>query len=120
MKKSPFEKYEKMVKLVSKNTNTDNEMVLLPLWLRYLDDNLKFPFKCVITDDFKISNELDVNDIVNLKLISEFYEECYWLFWVIYKGRRKYIIPLTNLKCEDKDGDNFDFLEGYCYWYCNR
>ena len=62
---------------ISKNTNTDNEMVLLPLWLRYLDDNLKFPFKCVITDDFKISNELDVNDIVNLKLISEFYEECY-------------------------------------------
>lgn len=125
--------FPKRINDISKQTKTLN------IYKRFLENNLDFPVKLTGIEDFnweefyifgpgdkKDYEELkktrpSYKDIYNLTRIDDHIEEDYGLFAKVTRisDRKRFQIPLADLKAVDEKSKNYQLLDDYSVWCVN-
>jgi len=125
--------FPKRINDISKQTKT------LDIYKRFLEKNLDFPVKLTGIEDFnweefyifgpgdkKEYEELkktrpSYKDIYNLTRIDDHIEEDYGLFAKVTRisDRKRFQIPLADLKVVDDKTKNYQLLDDYSVWCVN-
>lgn len=107
---------EKRVEDFVENYKYKSDEEIDECWCNHLKENLQFPFEAEIIED---SGPLDMGDII--KIIS--IEGVFDLDGIVVKarkGRKQYAFPLCLLELVEKNSNNYELVEDYNYWFCNR
>lgn len=125
--------FPKRINDISKQTKT------LDIYKRFLEKKLDFPVKLTGIEDFnweefyifgpgdkKEYEELkktrpSYKDIYNLTRIGDHIEEDYGLFAKVTRisDRKRFQIPLADLKAVDEKSKNYQLLDDYSVWCVN-
>jgi hypothetical protein len=90
----------------------------LEAWEEYLEDMLTFPFEVVVAEPqdkgpFHLGDQLKVRSIGLV-------DDLYGIIVDVTVGRRKYAIPLSEVRVADDESPNFQPVENYRDWFANR
>lgn len=111
-----YEEQEQRVNNLLNNCGSKSSRKAENTWNNYLKENLQFPFEAEIIDD---PYPLNVGDILKVTAIEGFFD----LYGIIVKarmGRKQYSFPLCLLELIDKDSKNYELVDDYNFWFCNR
>lgn len=136
-----FEKQEKRIESVfpKKIGDISKRTEMLDIYKRFLEKNIDFPVKLTGIEDFnweefyifgpgdrreyeELKNTRpSYKDIYNLIRIDEHVEEDYGLFAKVTRisDRKRFQIPLADLKAVDKKSKNYQLLDDYSVWCAN-
>lgn len=136
-----FKKQEKRIELVFPKEISDisKRYETLELYQVFLEKNLDLPVKLTGIEDFSWEefyifgpgdkNEYEelkkkrpsYKDVFNLIRIDEYAEEDYGLFAKVTRisDRKRFLIPLADLKAVDKKSKNYQLLDDYAVWCVN-
>ena len=96
-------------------------------WMAFLSKNLSFPFEANVIEydgsdaeffGFEPNSPFRLNDKVKVTK-TNFNDENYGVIATIYKGRKKYDIPLCDLEVVDKASLNYKLVDDYKTWFVN-
>src|SRR5690606_21718248 len=124
---------------LKKNNDSSKQTETLEIYKRFLEKNLDFPVKLTGIEDFnweelyvlgpgdkKEYEELkktrpSYTDIYNLISIDDHIEEDYGLFARVTRisDRKRFLIPLADLKAVDDKSKNYQLLDDYSVWCVN-
>jgi len=114
-------------------------MSTIKIYKNYLEKKLTVPVKLTGIDDFEWEEfyvlgpgdedeyeELkktrpSYKDIFNMSKIDDYYDEHYGLFAKVtrIKDKKRFQIPLVDLKTVDKKTKEFQLLDDYSVWFVN-
>ncbi|MDD3944984.1 MAG: hypothetical protein PHS38_09745 [Bacteroidales bacterium] len=136
-----FEKLEKRIESVfpKKIDDISKRTETLDIYKRFLEKNIDFPAKLTGIEDFNWEEfyifgpgdkreyeELkktrpSYKDIYNLIRIDEHIDEDYGLFAKVTRisDRKRFQIPLADLKAVDEKSKNYQLLDDYSVWCVN-
>ena len=136
-----FKKQEQRIESVFPKRIDDisKQIETLDIYKRFLEKNLNFPVKLTGIEDFnweefyvfgpgdkKEYDELkktrpSYSDIYNLIRIDDHVEEDYGLFAKVTRisDRKRFQIPLADLKVVDQKSKNYQLLDDYSVWCVN-
>ena len=136
-----FKKQEKRIELVFPKEISDisKRYETLELYQVFLEKNLDLPVKLTSIEDFSWEefyifgpgdkNEYEelkkkrpsYKDVFNLIRIDEYAEVGYGLFAKVTRisERKRFLIPLADLKAVDKKSKNYQLLDDYAVWCVN-
>jgi hypothetical protein len=111
-----YQEQERRVQVFIASLETDEEDEILKAWEEQLKTNLEFPFEAEILDK---PSPLQVGKTVKVTGLDGS-EDLYGIIAEIKDGRKKYWIPLCELEPVDKDSENYQIIDDYCFWFCSR
>lgn len=111
-----YDRQEQRVKDFVKNCKHKNDIDIDEFWCNYLEENLQFPFEAEIIDE---PDPLEIGDIIKVTAIEGVFD-LYGIVVKARKGRKQYSFPLCLLELVEKNGDNYQLVDDYNFWYCNR
>lgn len=85
-------------------------------WCNHLKENLQFPFEAEIIEE---PGPLDIGDIIKVISIEGVFD-LEGIVVKVRKGRKQYVFPLCLLEVVEKNSNNYELVEDYNYWFCNR
>lgn len=107
---------ERRVTVFITSLETEDEDEILKAWEGQLKANLEFPFEAETIDN---SSPLQVGKTVKVTGLDGS-EDLYGIIAVIKDGRKKYWLPLCELVPIDKNSNNYQLIDDYCFWFCNQ
>lgn len=136
-----FEKQEKRIESVFPKDldNISKRTETIKIYKAYLESNLIFPIKLTGIEDFgweefyifgpgddKEYNELkktrpSYQDTFNMIRVDNYYDDDYGLFAKVTRvsDKKRFQIPLADLKVIDKKSKNYQILNDYSVWFVN-
>ena len=136
-----FKKQEKRIESVFPIGFEDisKRIETIEIYKAFLESKLTFPIKLTGIDDFNWEefylfgpgdgNEYkelkktrpSYKDTFNMIRIDKYYSEDYGLFAKVTRvsDKKRFMIPLADLKVIDKKSDNYQFLYDYSFWFVN-
>lgn len=108
------EQEQRIRALVGKYEDDENE--ILEEWKNHLKEELTFPFEAEIADE---PGPLEIGYVLKVTGIDGI-EDLYGILVVVKFGRKKYIWSLCDLEVVDKASNNFQLVDDYATWFCNR
>jgi hypothetical protein len=136
-----FKKQEKRIESVFPIGFEDisKRIETIEIYKAYLETKLTFPIKLTAIEDFNWEEfylfgpgdnveyeELkkirpSYKDTFNMIRIDKYYSEDYGLFAKVTRvsDKKRFMIPLADLKVIDKKSDNYQFLYDYSVWFVN-
>ncbi len=137
-----FEKQEKRIESVfPKNVDdTSVRIETIEIYKEYLEKKINIPIKLTGIEDFQWEEfyilgpgdkdeyaELkktrpSYTDIFNMIRIDKFYDEDHGLFAKVTRvsDKKRFQIPLADLKAIDKKSENYQLLDDYSVWFVNN
>lgn len=100
------------------NVNPCDEMKCLQKWVEYLDKELIFPIRAIVSDsedDWLIKS----GDKVLIKSLTHIVD-MYGIIASIRLNGEKYEFPLCDLEVIDKTKADFQLIDDYRTWFANR
>lgn len=102
---------------VLKGINQKNENECAQRWLGYLESNLSFPFKAVVSLE-SYSTKIQDGDVVTVKsLVGDF--DLYGIIANTSFERQKLEIPLLEMEVKDEKSKNCQLINDYKVWFSN-
>ena len=96
----------------------EDEMEQLDAWEEYLDENLEFPFEAEVSL-WEKRGPLQDGDLLKVKDISGV-DDMYGIIVEVRLGRKRFDIPLCELKVTDHRSANYQMVRDYGAWFANR
>ena len=98
--------------------NMNNEMKCLERWCDYIEKSAQFPIKAKVeeSEDNWIIQDDDNITIRNLNHIVDIYG----IIAGINNGRKRFDVPLCNLKVLNENKVSYQLIEDYKTWFANR
>lgn len=113
-----FDEQDKRIAKVLEGIDEDNDIEVMETWMKYLKENLQFPFEAEISE-YQEEGPLKAGYKLQVKGIEDFDDLYGVIAEVNYKGR-KYSFPMCNLEATDKQSVNYIPVDDYCVWFANR
>lgn len=107
---------ERRVNEFIKSCGGEDKSEIEDAWLKYLEENLQFPFAAEIIDE---PGPLEVGDIIKVTGIEGVFD-LYDIVVNARMGKKKYSFPLCLLEVVEKTGRNYQLLDDYNLWFSNR
>ncbi|CEG11716.1 hypothetical protein MSIBF_A1660002 [groundwater metagenome] len=123
--KNNMNEQETRINKVIEGIDEENTSVLFEVWKKYLEGVLIFPFEARVSGDLKGDEEIfDKDNRITVKKISEI-DDTYGIIvegWKleVKKGRKKFQLPLDDLKVTDEESSNYQYINDYSVWMANR
>ncbi|KJR45583.1 hypothetical protein UF75_4018 [Desulfosporosinus sp. I2] len=111
-----YEEQERRVDEFVRNCGGEDNLEIEEAWQKYLENHLQFPFEAEIIDD---PGPLKVGDIIKVTAI----EGVFGLYGIVVKarrGRKQYSFPICLLEPVEKESNNYQLVDDYNFWFCNR
>ena len=111
-----YEEQERRVDEFVRNSGAEDDLEIAEAWQIHLEDHLQLPFEAEIVDD---PGPLEVGDIIKVTAIDGVFD----LYGIIVKarvGRKQYSFPLCLLEPVEKEGENYQLVDDYNFWFSNR
>lgn len=106
------------ISMILDGVDPHNEMKCLQRWVEHLDKELTFPIQAMVSES--VDNWLiKSGDKVLIKALPHIVD-MYGVIASIRLNRKKYELPLCNLKVIDKDLTDFQLINDYRIWFANR
>lgn len=107
-------KQKEILKSVLKRAKSRKRSDIEMAWIKYLEENLSFPFEAEVTP-YSYSSVLKHGDIVKITGIENIVD-LYGMLMNVKSGRRKYVVPLAELNPVDTNSPNSEMLEAFLEW----
>lgn len=107
---------EKRIEDFVENYKCKNDEDIDECWCNHLKENLQFPFEAEIIEE---PDPLDLGDIIKVISIEGVFD-LEGIVVKVRKGRKQYSFPLCLLELIEKNSNNYELVEDYNYWFCNR
>jgi len=111
-----YDMQEKRVGNFIRNSGYEDDADIQKYWCDYLKEKLQFPFQAEIIDD---SSSLEIGDILKVAAIEGAFD-LYGIVVKARKGRREYSFPLCLIQAVEENSDNYQLVDDYNFWFCNR
>jgi len=111
-----YEEQERRVDEFVRKCSSEDDMEIEEAWQNYLEEHMQFPFEAEIVDD---PGPLEVGDIIKVTAI-EGSDDLYGIIVKVKMGRKQYSFPLCLLEPVEKENNNFQLVDDYNFWFCNR
>jgi len=111
-----FDEQERRVKDFIRSCGGEDDTEIEGAWCKYLEENLQFPFEAEIVDE---PGPLEVGNIIKVTAIAGVFD----LYGIVVKarmGRKQYSFPLCLLELVEKNSKNYELVDDYNFWFCNR
>lgn len=111
-----YEAQERRVNDFVRSCGDEDDLEIEEAWQKYLEDHLQFPFEAEIGDD---PGPLEVGDIIKVTAIEGVFD----LYGIVVKarmGRKQYSFPICLLEPVEKESKNYQLVDDYNFWFCNR
>lgn len=99
-----------------KNYKHKSDMDIDEFWYNYLKEKLQFPFEAEIIDE---PGPLEIGDIIKVTAIEVVFD-LYGIVVKARKARKQYSFPLCLLELVEKNSNNYQLVDDYNFWFCNR
>ncbi len=94
--------------------NTD-EYILLDAWVKFLEENLSFPFTATYKKVYPSETLKESNLLKVIRL--ETFEMSHGILMNIKLNRKTFIVPIEELVVTDKRSKNYLYFEAYKEWF---
>lgn len=111
-----YEEQGRRVDEFIKNYCSEDDMEIEEAWQTYVEDHLQFPFEAEIVDD---PGPLEVGDIIKVTAI-EGSDDLHGIIVKARMGRKQYSFPICLLEPIEKESKNYQLIDDYNFWFCNR
>lgn len=95
-----------------------DDMAALHAWEGYLAEHLVFPFKAEVSE-YQHKGPLQTGARVVVRGVS-LVDDLYGIIVAMRVGRRRYDLPLCDLKVADEHSPNYQLVDDYSVWFANR
>lgn len=111
-----YDMQEKRVENFIRNSGYEDDADIEEYWCDYLKERLQFPFEAEIIDDLDSS---EIGNIIKVEAVER-KSDLYGIVVKARKGIRQYSFPICLLQVVEKNGDNYQLVDDYSFWFCNR
>ncbi|TCL62388.1 calcium binding protein [Hydrogenispora ethanolica] len=99
---------------------SDDDDEILSVWKERFESELVLPFAVEILSEGDSSTGDSATGPAAKVIGWDGIDELYGIMAVVRRGRKKYVLPLSELEPVDKDGDHYQLIEDYIYWLGGR
>jgi hypothetical protein len=103
---------------VLENTNRNDDMKCFDVWYKYLEANLSFPIKAIVSESEKIGSIKEGETIVIHSLST--INDRYGINATVKLNNEILDFPLCDLDATDNRSANYRLIEDYGIWFANR
>jgi hypothetical protein len=107
----------RIIKVLNKKIYNE-EVEVLEIWRRHLENSLEFPINCVI-DYPEEDGPLHENDICQAVDLAAFDEKLGIYSWINI-GDKQFGIPLYDIRVSDSTSNNYRAINDYRVWWANH
>ncbi|HCT64556.1 MAG TPA: hypothetical protein DIC60_04725 [Lachnospiraceae bacterium] len=111
-----YDEQERRVNEFIKSLGFKDDVKISDAWCKYLEEKLQFPFEAEIIDE---PGFLEVGDIIKVIGIDGVFD----LYGIVVKARKErklYSFPICLLELIDVNSKNYQLVDDYNFWFCNR
>ncbi len=113
-----FDEQDKRIAKILDGIDEHDDIEAIEIWMKYLKDNLKFPFEAEISA-YQEEGPLKAGYRLKVKGIEDF-DDLYGVIAEVTYEDRKYSFPMCDLEMVDKPSTNYILLDDYCVWLASR
>lgn len=111
-----YEEQELRVEEFVRKFGSEDDMEIEEAWQNYLEDHLQFPFEAEIIDE---PEPLEIGDVIKVTAIDG-YDDLHGIIVKARLGRKQYSFPICLLEPVEKVSKNYQLVDDYNFWFCNR
>ncbi len=95
-----------------------DEDACLETWFKHLEETLTFPFDAELTEHYSYV-PIHAGDTIRVIALNGVFED-YGILVDVTKDRRKYQLPLADLRVKDNQASQYQVVEDYAVGFANR
>jgi Calcium binding len=118
MKANPETASARAFMQILEDTDPDNHEKQLEAWQAYLIQHLTFPFEAVV--EASQEGPLNAGDRIKVIGLNDIIDDSYGLIIDLRFGRKKYALPLCDLRVIDRKSPNYRLINDFSTWFANR
>jgi hypothetical protein len=113
-----LEKGGERIQKVLDGIDPQDEQACLEAWFDHLEGTLTFPFEAELTE-FEDYGPIRAGDTVRVIGLNDIFRD-YGILVDVKMGRRKYQLPLADLRVKNNQTPQYQVIEDYAVWFANR
>ena len=113
-----LEEVGERIQKVLDGIDPQDEDACLKAWFEHLEKTLTFPFEAELAES-EDYGPIRAGDTVQVIGLNDIFED-YGILVDVKKDRRKYQLPLVDLRVKDNQASQCQVIEDYAIWFANR